>query len=93
MKAFVEDLGPVAAFSAAKIHESDTELALTVEMHELSFKKVDGAIVAQGNGDFFDRFEPTLEGYCVNSSKERVFNLMDTLMRWAFQDVMKELIG
>lgn len=91
MTSFMDEIKDVKEFACANMEELETELVLSVEGHELSFRKNKDTLQVFINGDLHDDLNPTVEGYCMNFKEEKVLEVMDTYMRLAFQSVLMEL--
>jgi hypothetical protein len=91
MTSFLEEIKDVKEFACANTGETETELMLSVEGHELSFRKNKDGIKVFIDGDIFADLYPTVEGYCTNYEEKKVLDVMDSYMKLAFQGVMTEL--
>jgi len=91
MIAFIEEISDVKEFACATTTESESELILAVEGHELAFHRDDTGIKVLIDGDVFADLYPTVEGYCTNYEDKKILDVMDMYMKAAFQGVMAEL--
>lgn len=91
MTSFLDEIKDVREFACAKTEEAETELMLSVEGHELSFRKNTDTIKVFIDGEVLEDLYPTMDGYCINFKEEKVLERMDIYMGLAFRGVLTEL--
>ncbi|MCL6452811.1 MAG: hypothetical protein K6T78_04175 [Alicyclobacillus sp.] len=91
LRTFMEEIQEVRQFACANTAESESELVLSVEGHELAFRRRDDCIQVLTDGNHRDYLFPTVEGFCANYEDKKLLEMLDVYMRDAFARALRDL--